>query len=385
MHLFTIDELKNLIERREGACVSLFMPTHHAGADIQQNPIRLKNLLHRAEGDMLARGFRGAEARELLEPVRSLVEDNTFWRRQGDGLALFVAKGFFRFYCLPLAVPELVVVAGSFHVKPLLFLLAEDGRFYLLTLSQKKIRLFECTRFNSREVELKNIPASIDEILGYYGYEERIQYHAGGPSGQGTRPAMLHGHGAGPDDALKKKRIVEFFQQVDRGLREVLRNERTPLVLAAVDYISVIYRDVNAYPALMEAGIQGNPEEASPEILLRQAWKVVEPHFHRGREEAVERGARFIGTPRGSGDLKEILSSATRGKVELLVCAASRQQWGKYDPATGEIQQHETEKPGDEDLSNTAAIHTLLHRGEVYMVEPGKVPGGALIAAVFRY
>ena len=45
---------------------------------------------------------------------------------------------------------------------------------------------------------------------------------------------------------------------------------------------------------------------------------------------------------------------------------------------------HKTEKPGDEDLSNVAAVHVLLHGGTVYVVEPEDVPERAPLAAIFR-
>jgi hypothetical protein len=61
------------------------------------------------------------------------------------------------------------------------------------------------------------------------------------------------------------------------------------------------------------------------------------------------------------------------------------QQWGLFNPSTSEIQLHQKHEPGDEDLMDFAAIHTVLNGGTVYAVEPEKVPGDAPLAAVFRY
>jgi hypothetical protein len=46
---------------------------------------------------------------------------------------------------------------------------------------------------------------------------------------------------------------------------------------------------------------------------------------------------------------------------------------------------HREVKPGDEDLLDFAAVHTLLNDRTVYAVEPEKVPDDASLAAVFRY
>jgi hypothetical protein len=40
---------------------------------------------------------------------------------------------------------------------------------------------------------------------------------------------------------------------------------------------------------------------------------------------------------------------------------------------------------GNEDLLDASDVHTLLNGGTVYAVEPEQVPGGSLLAAIFRY
>ena len=93
MDLLDRNTLWSLMEEGAERCVSIYLPTHRAGSDIQQDPIRLKNLLRRAEESLGAGGMRGAAARELLQPARELIDDRAFWHYQGDGLALFVAPG----------------------------------------------------------------------------------------------------------------------------------------------------------------------------------------------------------------------------------------------------------------------------------------------------
>jgi len=42
MSLLTTTDLKSLIRAHEKPCVSLYMPTHRKGREIEQDPIRLK-------------------------------------------------------------------------------------------------------------------------------------------------------------------------------------------------------------------------------------------------------------------------------------------------------------------------------------------------------
>jgi len=81
MNTFSKDELKNLTEAQKGLCVSIFMPTYRAGAESQQNQIRLRNLLREAEEKLIARGCRLQDAKSLLEPAQSLVGNVLFWRQ----------------------------------------------------------------------------------------------------------------------------------------------------------------------------------------------------------------------------------------------------------------------------------------------------------------
>ena len=49
------------------------------------------------------------------------------------------------------------------------------------------------------------------------------------------------------------------------------------------------------------------------------------------------------------------------------------------------LEQHDEEQPGDDELLDLATAQTLRHDGTVYGVKPEDVPGGQLLAAVYRY
>lgn len=115
------------------------MPTHRTGQDIQQGPIRLKNLLGVAEKMLLAKGVRHPEVQQLFQEAETLFAEGGFWQRQREGLALFLSPDMFRRYRLPLEFDEMVMVAERFHLKPLFPILSSDNIFYVLALSQNEI------------------------------------------------------------------------------------------------------------------------------------------------------------------------------------------------------------------------------------------------------
>jgi hypothetical protein len=379
------NELKALSSRGDGLHVSVFAPTVRAGSEVQQNPLRLKNLLNAAEERLVDAGLRRPEAVRLLEPARGLLDRHEFWKQQAEGLAVFVSVPDFYHYRLPIAFEELVVVADRFHTKPLLPLLSGDGRFLILAISQNDLRLLLGSRFYVGEVDLEGIPTSLAEVLRYDDPERDLQFHTTTrtPGGAGDRPALFHGQGVSSDE--DKTEILRYFQQVDRGMSEFLAGERVPLVLAGVDYLLPIYQDASSYAHLLPDGVEGNPELLSAEELHREAWAVVQPYLGEQQTEAVKLYQQLADSPQASNALEEVVAAAYFERVDTLFVALGEQVWGTLDPETGQVETRPERRDGDEDLLDLAAVHTLTNGGTVYAIEPDRVPGGGLLAAVFRY
>jgi hypothetical protein len=205
--------------------------------------------------------------------------------------------------------------------------------------------------------------------------------HSGISSGgQGTFSSVMHGSGV-----EAKENIKRYFRRIDKGLLELVKDERVPLVLAGVDYLHPIYKEVNTYPHLMEDGIGGNPEHLSAKELHAQAWTVIRPYFQKAQQEAVDQHKQLISSGRASKRVRKIIPAACHGRVELSFVVPEFQQWGTFDPSTDELHLHKKEETGDEDLLELTAIQTLLNGGTVYVVEPDKMPDTEPIAAVLRY
>jgi hypothetical protein len=380
MNVLTRNNLKLLMEIHQGPCVSIFMPMHRSGPETQQDPIRFKNLLHEAEERLIAQGLTAPEAKELLESAQKLLQGDLFHQYQSDGLAMFLSAEMFRYYLLPFVFKALVIVTDRFHIRPLLPLLSGDGRYYILALSQNKVRLLQGTHYSVNEVPLADVPKNLAETLKDDDSWKGLQMHSGISGGKGKLSAITHG-----SEVDSKENIQRYFRRIDKGLHELVRDERVPLVLAGVDYLHPIYKEVNTYPHLMEAGVGGNPERLSAKELHAQAWTVVRPYFQKVQQEAVDQYKQFISSGRTSNRVRKIIPAAYHGQIELLFVVPDFQQWGTFDPGTDELHLHKKEKTGDEDLLESAAIQTLLNGGTVYVVDPEKMSDTESLTAVFRY
>jgi len=383
MNTLSRDELKMLVAEQGGLCVSIFMPAHGAGPETQQAPIRFRNLLRDAEERLVAEGLRLPDAKKLLTPAQELLSDGFFWRHLSDGLAMFLSPNVFRHYRLPLTFQERLVLAPRFYVRPLLPLLCDDGRFYILALSQNAIRLLQGTHFSVSEMSLEHIPANLAEALRDEAPEKELQFRSGAPVGAGKWGAIFYG---GSDVSREMKDgLLRYCHQIDQGLHELIQERPVPLVLAGVDYLLHIYREVSRYPHLMEAEIIGNPDRLNPDDLHARAWDIVQPHFQTQQARAAARFRQLAGSKRASTHIRTVIPEANRGRVETLFVAAESELWGTFDLQTSRVAVHPTREAGDEDLVNLAATQTLLAGGTVYCVAPDRMPADAPLAAVFRY
>ncbi|AFZ31487.1 hypothetical protein Glo7428_2998 [Gloeocapsa sp. PCC 7428] len=388
MPLLNIDELKALVENPQSPCISLYMPMQKAGPEVRENPIRFKNLIREAEARLEAIKMPQTDAVELFKQAHEL-DTPDFWENQDRGLVIFISPTVFRYYQLPIEFEELVVVSKQFHLKPLLQLIDNDNRFYILALSQDNIRFFEGTPYSIKEVEVPNMPKSLDEALGYdetaSSGQFRIATSRGGTANAMTQPGSFHGQGS-PDRDQHQKDILQFFHLVDDAVCQKLKNQKAPLVLAGVEYLFPIYKETNEYPHLVEEGINVNVDIVKPEELQDKALPIVEPLFHQAEKEAIERYQELAGagTGKASNDVKEIVSAAYFQRIDSLFVPVGQKLWGEFDPDTMAVELHSEPEPDDEDMLDFAAIHTLLNGGTVYALDPEDVPQSPA-AAIFRF
>lgn len=377
----TTDDLQRLAGTAAHHCLSLYLPTHRAGPDQSQDPIRLKNLAATATKDLEQLGMTETEISAFLAPVTSLLGDATFWAHVEAGLAIFVSDDSFDSFRLPTEVDELVVTADHFHVKPLIPAAAGNRTYYLLALSQHSIRLLRGNRTHVSEIEIDQIPRSLESALRFDDRERQLQSHGAARVGRGRVQAAFHGHGAVKDTS--KADLLRFLRVVDDGINGIINDTSTPLVLAGVEYVVALYRQVSRYPRIIEQTLEGNPDRLSNEDLHARAWPIVEPVVFGDRALAIDRFHAAASSTLSI--LDEVLPAAVNGRVHTLFVPDGLRRWGIFEADQQVVERHGERRPGDRDLFDTAAIETLVHGGTVYVVPASEVPGIGPLGAVLRY
>ncbi len=367
----------------EGPHVSLYMPTHRLGAEIQEDPIRLKNLLAVAEDGLADAGIRRTIARDMLEPIEALESDVEFWQHQSEGLAVFVSAAGVHRFRVPRVLPELALVEPRFHLKPLLPLLSAGESFHVLAISSNRTHLLACTPLSQGEVKLEGMPKGIAEVLWPDDTDKQNQFHSFYSAASGGGTAVTHG--AGGSEPQHKDDLLRYFREVDRVLAPYMRDHGDPLVLACVDYLAPIYRDANNYGELVHASVTGSPDHVSDDDLRTAAWDLVRPGVDATRDKALGRYRELAGTGQTSSDPAEAALAAISGKIDTVFVTLGMQCWGHVDADAYKVEMHDQRAIGDYDLLDTIAAHALTAGGTVYAVEADAAPEPTGVAAVYRY
>jgi hypothetical protein len=353
--------------------VSLYLPTHRAGREVNQDPVRFRRLVARA-GEEVADG-------DLLATARALVDDRTFWAHGCDGLAVLAAPEGTTAIRLSQPTSELAVVSDRHHVKPLVAAIGRRLRLDVLALSRHAVRLVEVTGSSAAEIEVPGLPTSMAQALRWDDREPQLQSHSVGRAGSGRVAAAFHGQGdKGDVDAADLDR---YLRQVDRSIADHRSGSKRPLVLAGVDELVAAYRKLTACEHVLGTHVAGNPDQSTVTELADRARRFARPPTAEAEQTARESFLR--GTAATVDSVEQAVIAAAAGQVASVLVPADREYWGRYHPGRRLLDMHDEREPGDHDLADVTATETLRHGGLAFVVPAPDIPGGGSAAATLRF
>lgn len=371
-----------LAAHTEPPCLSLYQPTHRHHPGNQQDPLRFRHLVKELE-QSLEKEFPADMIRSLLAPFDELGGDHDFWNHTLDGIAVFGAPGLFQVYALQRPVPELAVVADSFHTKPLRRLLQSADRYQVLGLSLREVKLFEGNRDALDEIELApGVPRTITEALGEELTEPHLTVASYGGTGLGS--SMRHGHGGKKDEVANDSE--RFFRAVDQAILEHhSRPSELPLLLAALPEHHGIFHQISKNPFLLGEGIKIHPEALPADELRERAWQVFEPQHQAHLAKLADEFAFAKSKGLGLDELEKIAEAAVAGRIATLSVAAEREIGGRLNAATGGIQLDDPSHPEVDDLLDDLAEAVLSKGGQVLVIPSEQMPTNTGAAAICRF
>jgi len=364
-----------------GPCITFLLPPYRPGAQAQPAAAILKTHLQEAMRQLDARRIPLSVATDLLAPVRQLAETDKFQSGSNLGCAIFRSQDVFAKFDMIGPTKADLTVGGSFYIRPILAELHLPAEFYVLKLSKKGVGLLRCAHLRAEPVPLpKGIPATLEEALAFKPPDHDLFNR----SSAGPSVGAMQGVSFSTDSGHEKQHayLLDFYKAVDRGIEELLHNSNAPLVLAGVDEDTASYRSVRAYQYLVKQSVHGNPDNGKPQDdLLRQAYQIVRDDRTEQAAAALRDAQERVHPSRFLTDLNAILAAAVEGRVHRLYIDDAARKLGVFQGARrgGRLDW------GEEDLLNVAAIETILQGGLPFTLPSGRMPEGAVAAAILRY
>ncbi len=384
MKTFSENKFKELAQINVPHCISIFIPTHRAGQEVNEkiDQINLKNQVQKVAGELGYWQLGSKEIDHLLEPIHALVNDTDFWNNQSDGLAIFRNKDHFEYYTLPVLFHEFVFVSDHYYLKPMVPYLNDDGKYYLLALSLSEVKFYEGFPHQIDEVELDDLlPDKLQDVVGYDFKEKHLQVRSGQTS---SNQGMFHGHGKGNEE--EKTEIRKYFRAINDGLMKYIKNRKRPLVLAAVDYLVPLYREVNEYKNLYGEFIAGNPEHEDPVLMHEKTREMLKDYFDKERKRDIAAFEQALSNGKASFKEEDIIPAAFNQRIDTLFVKNGEEMWGIFDKASNTVKPRDVQPDFKTCLLNFASIHTLLNNGKVYLLEPDQLPeSSSRLNAIFRF
>ncbi|MEZ4888354.1 MAG: hypothetical protein R3E32_26735 [Chitinophagales bacterium] len=364
--------------------ISIYVPTHRAGEAtwngkdalvLKNKVLEIKKKLNSPKYDL-----NHAKITSLLEPVVELYENSEFWLNQSDGLAIFLSKDFFKYYHIPKNFNSSFYIGKGFHLTSLVSFIKQKNRFFLLDLNQKHIRLFECMDFSITEIKVKDVmPINIEEALPEEHHSTTLQFH----STNGNGPIY---HGQGGHKSELPIDLEKFFRLINKGVEQLLHDEKVPLLLAGVDYLIPIYKSVSTYNFLIEdRHISGNVQDEDLVLLHEKAILKMQPTFEENKRNLIKKYNEVSNSNLATDELQETVKAAYNGRVDTLFLKENAHSWGSFDEKKQSIVF--SESPDDSsDLLNSIAIQCITNGGNIYLLEEEDMPCENTDAcAILRY
>lgn len=380
----TKEVLNKLLSATEAPCISLYMPTHRTHPENKQDLIRYKNLVKQVM-ESLAEKYPTADIDKLVAPFEALALDQECWSHASNGLAVLGSSEHFEVIRMQLPVESLVMVADSFHTKPLRNILQSTDRYHVLALTLDAMHFYEGNRYSLHEIDLPDdFPKTMEAALG----KELTEKHStvasyGGVSGNSSN--MHHGQGGKKEEVDNDAQ--RFFRVVSIAVYERYSNpEGIPLVLATLPEHHSLYKEVDKNPFLLPKGIDINPESVSREKLTELSWEVMKPVYLKKLETLAEKYNQVKSKRLGSDIMDEVLEAAEAGRVETILLEAHRLITERLrNKETGTYEMADSTQPVLDDQLDDLGELVQKMGGTIVIMPKEQMPSQTGIAAIFRY
>ncbi|QXP58313.1 hypothetical protein [Olleya sp. HaHaR_3_96] len=383
-HPFPQKKLKILASKQSAHTVTIYLPMNKKGKEQNEHlaQAHLKKCVKEIHQTLTNYQLNKVEINNYLKPIEDLIANVDLWRNPSDGLAVFLDQNGISYYTLPIAFEVKTYVSNHFYLKPLLPLYYEDGVYFLLELSADYVKLYKCSKFSYKDLNIENFaPNQLKKAIGTDYKDKMLQFRTGHSAH--TR-GSFHGYGEGKDDY--KKELITFFRAIDLGVKKLIDNRKAPLLLACTDQLYPLYKEASLYPNLYKNHLNGDPEFKNKTLMHQESWSLMQDYFNATKKDKIDLFTELYNTQKVSYSPSEIISAAIHGKIDTLFVKKGTDLFGIYYNINNSVRLDESKEITNTSLLNLACMQTFLQGGNVFELDPEHMPiKEQPINAIFRY
>jgi hypothetical protein len=369
-----------LLLKNIGPCISLYMPTHRVILDKQKDILLYKKLIKEAilSLEKLPNQKTYIPLKEFLQ---SLPDDFPLWNEQRGGMAIFTNTEEMIIYRLDAPVEPLVIVANSFHIKPLVHYYQMIEEFIILSLEAERFSLYKGNMYDIKPYPLpEGTKTTLKDILGD---EFTDSYLSHGTHGGASGGINFHGHG-GKSEADEIDR-PKYFRQVDRLVYELVSKDlKLPIILATAKDHQFEFLKQGQNPYILLETIDGTIKSLTEKVVLLKIKDITYQRY-------VEKMGKIVQTYHEKKYLKcadqldEIIHALVEGRVDILMVEQDRIIPGRIDSRHKQFIPANIQSPRIDDVLDDLIQYGLQTGSKVYILPKDMMPTTSGVAVICRY
>lgn len=371
----THEDLLKLTSVQEGPCISIYIPSLPEPALQAEYDALVKRASY-----LLSLDQDNHEAHAQI--MESLFNFNPREYASGStqGVAIFVNKHWHGYFLASHDLPEKVVVAESFHLKPLIEDLQRDHTYHLLVLGvEEAVLLF------SKGTEASDIHTF---LMHHGSHSNSIHWKHLDESEAIQIPHLkTQSRGRGTSDSQFKKKTATklFLRWIEAKINKEDGYKTLPLFVFTSELLFSIYKEITTHPSPRFCSLDIRKGLPHHEALVHRVESLLNQEIsHHRHISAIDMDLQKLKN-KVIDDLTKISRAALHGEVKTLFLRDKSEIWGQLDRHSGQITVHPKQMNAkDDDVLDDIACEVIRQGGEVIVLNSKDMPSTSPAAAILN-
>jgi hypothetical protein len=358
-------------------CVSIILPTHRLAPERFQDALVFKKIV--AEVKNLLIDQESESKKDITRVIENLEKQYALidFNHSLDGIGIFISPTVSKMIKFPFPVIEKISVSDKFYVRDLLYYSQVMDEYYVLSLQQKDIRLFQGNGGELVEVCNADFPLEYEETYEYSNASRITSYGS-----------TVYKQFEKEEAEIEEVRMKDFFKKADEYLERYKYFGRPVLLVGGkrelTDYLQLTKNLNNII-----GKIQGNFNNDHFEDFEAKVWNEVQRSFQNAHKNLLSTLPDLVGSKMIAVGISDVWRTAEEGKgLKLIVekdlvrpAYFSKEKYSlklKYQPSDENYKRIN-------DLVETIIQTVRSKNGQVLFVENGSMEDFDGIALKLRY